>query len=355
MDTKSRQFPSVGSFEERDFSAPPADAGRSVRVLGEESAPIEIVPLADEWLGPACGLFNELTSGLPHCLPAVQREFACALQAPPRYAHRPVRLAALRRGQMSGFAIGSVNLDPEPEGSLRVACRGDASLVGLYCEDIQAGERLLSEACVRFQAAGATRVVAFDAGENHNQLPFFNGGLGACPEQLPNTPQVLTRSGFVIAYRELQMTRDLSGDDLASRDGDAAYIQEPLFDCTVRETADDLLRTRWGAHSPDRLELDVLEGEKKVATAVGYLLSSHQAHRHAAGIGYISWLGVEPSHQRRGIGRALLKRMLRQMRRMGVRQVFLTTGSQNWRAQPLYVSAGFVVVGTSVTFSGPVT
>jgi ribosomal-protein-alanine N-acetyltransferase len=73
---------------------------------------------------------------------------------------------------------------------------------------------------------------------------------------------------------------------------------------------------------------------------VGYVI----AH-HALDEAEILNLGVEPPHQRQGIGRALVQGMLAQLRKQGVAKVFLDVRESNRAAQRLYGALGFTVVG----------
>jgi ribosomal protein S18 acetylase RimI-like enzyme len=55
-------------------------------------------------------------------------------------------------------------------------------------------------------------------------------------------------------------------------------------------------------------------------------------------------VGVDPQHRGRGVGRALLRRLLAEARAQGVRRVSLSVERAN-PARNLYLSEGFVVVG----------
>ncbi len=61
----------------------------------------------------------------------------------------------------------------------------------------------------------------------------------------------------------------------------------------------------------------------------------------AASTGRVHWVAVKPSHQRRGLGRALVVTTLRRLRELGYSSAYLTTGSENQPAISLYRSLGF--------------
>ena len=291
-----------------------------------------IRPLTNEWLDPARDLYNMLTRRLPHCFPAGRSEFREAMEAPPELANAPLQFAAIEGDWLQGFAFGSVCDDSD--GPARVAEPGDGLLTGLYCRSSAAAEALISAALRHLGLAGAARFVAFDAGESRNHLRFFNSGFPACSETLAFVPQSLARSGFVVATRELHLTRDL----ICEETGPPSHLKSPPG-----------IGARWISDHPALLELHAMRRERAIARCEGRLLQSRLNAAAARSRGYIQWLGVDPEFQGRGIGRFLLREMLRRMALLGMKQVFLTTGSQNWRAQPLYYSEGFVLAGTSIT------
>lgn len=52
-------------------------------------------------------------------------------------------------------------------------------------------------------------------------------------------------------------------------------------------------------------------------------------------------LAVSPSHQRRGVGRAMLREAIRRARRLNANYMVLHTAKQNCRARALFESEGF--------------
>jgi len=63
------------------------------------------------------------------------------------------------------------------------------------------------------------------------------------------------------------------------------------------------------------------------------------------GEAWVNNIAVRRSHQRRGIGRLLLERLLSHARRAGARCVLLEVAADNTAAQALYQGYGFAVVG----------
>jgi [ribosomal protein S18]-alanine N-acetyltransferase len=73
---------------------------------------------------------------------------------------------------------------------------------------------------------------------------------------------------------------------------------------------------------------------------IGYVI----AH-HALDEAEILNLGVVPTGQRQGVGRALVQGMLSQLRQWGVATVFLEVRESNSAARRLYGALGFAQVG----------
>ncbi|WP_117215357.1 ribosomal protein S18-alanine N-acetyltransferase [Allorhizocola rhizosphaerae] len=63
------------------------------------------------------------------------------------------------------------------------------------------------------------------------------------------------------------------------------------------------------------------------------------------GEAWINNIAVRRESQRRGVGRALLERLLDEARRHQVRQVLLEVAAENAPAQKLYATYGFEVIG----------
>jgi ribosomal-protein-alanine N-acetyltransferase len=89
-----------------------------------------------------------------------------------------------------------------------------------------------------------------------------------------------------------------------------------------------------------------------VATGVPFLVAAHGGAvigyviaRHALDEAEILNLGVVPTRQRQGVGRALVQGMLAQLRQWGVATVFLEVRESNSAARRLYGALGFAQVG----------
>jgi ribosomal protein S18 acetylase RimI-like enzyme len=183
--------------------------------------------------------------------------------------------------------------------------------------------------------------VAFDPGDLDNCLPGFNGGFPGLPEMLPFTPHLLARAGFRIATRELHLTLAPELDGPRGEDEALAIWSAPTGSMPA------LVRMNVSVSDDGFVEVDAVRGKRRVGSARAHILGSDKEHE--ALTGYITWLGVDEDERRQGIGRALLDQTVSLLADQDARRIFLTTGSQNWTAQSLYLVSGFKVVGTSIS------
>jgi ribosomal protein S18 acetylase RimI-like enzyme len=98
-----------------------------------------------------------------------------------------------------------------------------------------------------------------------------------------------------------------------------------------------------------RLQPDgVFVAEDAAGTVVGYVTCRLQ---QASGIGWIPNLAVDPAHQGRGLGQALLERALEYLRASGMEIAKIETLEQNPVGQKLYPRLGFVEVARQIHFA----
>jgi GNAT superfamily N-acetyltransferase len=73
---------------------------------------------------------------------------------------------------------------------------------------------------------------------------------------------------------------------------------------------------------------------------VGFASAVHYVHPDKPAELWINEVGVAPSHQGRGIGKAVLRTLLQHGRRLGCGQAWVLTDRANLAAMRLYASAG---------------
>lgn len=73
---------------------------------------------------------------------------------------------------------------------------------------------------------------------------------------------------------------------------------------------------------------------------VGFASGVHYVHPDKPAELWINEVGVAPSHQGRGIGKAVVRALLQHGERLGCRQAWVLTEETNTAAMKLYASAG---------------
>jgi ribosomal protein S18 acetylase RimI-like enzyme len=84
---------------------------------------------------------------------------------------------------------------------------------------------------------------------------------------------------------------------------------------------------------PDLFLVAVVDG-----SVVGTVMAGYDGHR-----GWINYLGVDPAHQRRGLGRALMDEAERLLRAAGCPKINLQVRTSNAAAIEFYRAIGFAV------------
>lgn len=73
---------------------------------------------------------------------------------------------------------------------------------------------------------------------------------------------------------------------------------------------------------------------------VGFASGVHYVHPDKPSELWINEVGVAPSHQGRGIGKAVMRTLLEHARRLGCREAWVLTDRKNDAARHLYASSG---------------
>ena len=86
---------------------------------------------------------------------------------------------------------------------------------------------------------------------------------------------------------------------------------------------------------------EILVATNQSGRVIGYIASSSTLY----GAAYIPTVGVHPSYQSRGLGTMLLRSKLKQLRKQGMRKVWLLVNRVNTGAVAFYLKHGFVIEG----------
>jgi ribosomal protein S18 acetylase RimI-like enzyme len=267
-------------------------------------------------------IYLSATARAPHCrfAPGAERFAECLVSPRPT----PTRVfVAEEQGAPRGFAaLGSVKI-------------GDAeqdAITALFFARPDAGQALL-DAC---EAQASGEVLAFPAEHGRCPITGYNGGWDGLPDRMPAVAQLLARNSYMPYYRELSLIGDLTA------------VAPALG------AAPDGLDVRASIGDERQFVLRALDGERELGEC-HYVTLGHMDDERAARTGYVWWLNVAPEARRRGIGRHLMLRTLDHLRGLGCDSCWLTTGAENWPAQPLYLALGFEIVDCSASYRKRVT
>jgi ribosomal protein S18 acetylase RimI-like enzyme len=318
------------------------------------AAEMRVVALRDDHLPQLYAIYREVTATAAHCrfVPS-PAHFAASLAAP---AVPGTRLfVAEQGGRGAGFtallAPRPGDGAPQPEASAGRA--PEAELTALFVGDERAGQALLDACTAHARSLGARRLLAFPVEHGHGPIPSYNASWGGLSDRQPLVARLLTSNGFAPYHRELHLGCDGErfppppppGVPPPSSGSGAPSRVEPA----PRATRDGV-QIRPGVDRHGRPCLRALHGEAQLGICVYGTLEHLTDDPAAARWGYIWWLHVQEEHRRRGWGRRLLAGALAALAARGAAGCWLTTASDNFPAQALYLALGFEIVDASAAF-----
>lgn len=280
-------------------------------------------PLLPAHIPALYALYRAVTANAAHCrfFPS-EGLFARSLLAPERPNTQVV--VAAQAGAARGFAaLVPLKADDSAAGS---------TVSALFAADDGAGQALLDECVRRAASAGVAELHAFSATHFRCPVPGYNAGWNGLSDQLPAVARLLARNGFAPFYRELHLSCDLTRFP-------------PSYPAALPEV--EVTRTP-NEHGGYKL-VPLLDG-RHAGDCEYSTLAAMSDHPDAARCGYVWGIGIAENARRRGIARHLMRHLLAHLRELGCDACWLTTGAENWRAQPLYLSLGFEIVDASACF-----
>ena len=268
-------------------------------------------------------LYNALVETIPCNWPVTDSEFADEVMGCGRLAQaeRPFDPEALLVAWVGGTAAGFVHFHRLDEcGLIRFltfpAGRADV------------GAALLNAAVDRLCGTGCTRIEAWRMKSGY---PFYTSMHGGCWEQ-SHVANLFLANGFETFHREVVFHRSLE----FGCEGPA-----PADGCPIEKSA-------------ERFGHDVLhhyaiaDGGIEAARVSWHRMNALSRHPAARFHGYVYGVATAAGHRRRGLGLTLMREMLFDMRRAGLREATLHTMFDNTPAIGLYTRAAFRYVGTNI-------
>jgi len=120
----------------------------------------------------------------------------------------------------------------------------------------------------------------------------------------------------------------------------ATALYQEVFGARSSVIRDRLALSR-GASDIRALDLVAVAPNGALAAFCLCLADTHAGTQHERLEGWIDWLGTQPAFRQRGLGRAILRAGLGQLRDLGADIALLGTPSWNVAAQHLFASEGF--------------
>jgi mycothiol synthase len=167
--------------------------------------------------------------------------------------------------------------------------------------------------------------------------------------------ELLTRAGYAKARSYWRLVRPLDGVGAPAPPPAGLHLRsvEAVRDAPSLHALDAASFAGAPDYSPESLELfreehleahDFDAGLSVVAERDGRMVAFLLARRRdEEGVGYVAILAVDPEHQRRGIGTALLETAFAGFAVAGLREAMLMVASDNPRALRVYERVGMVV------------
>ena len=268
-------------------------------------------------------LYNALVDTIPCNWPVTESEFADEVMGGGRLAQAelPFDPEALLVAWVGGTAAGFVHFHRLDECGL-------IRFLTFSAGRADVGAALLNAAVDRLCGTGCTRIEAW---RMKNGYPFYTSMHGGCWEQ-SHVANLFLANGFETFHREVVFHRSLEFgcERPASADG-----------CPIEKSAE-----RFGHDVLHHFA--IADGGIEAARVSWHRMNALSRHPAARFHGYVYGVATAASHRRRGLGLTLMREMLFDMRRAGLREATLHTMFDNTPAIGLYTRAAFRYVGTNI-------
>lgn len=289
---------------------------------------MELIEPSQEHLEAARALYNRAAARAPVGWPAQSEEFArwVTLRRERLSYERTRYLVA--EGQLRGIVHWGIGGPEARPADWYTVDQGDGVISALFVEpgDRDAAEAMTRAAVEDLRSRGCPRIWAW---EDEMGPPFYAGGFGQLLLSMTEVVQALTTARFRVCPVELHLC--LSA--LPARSG-----KPPVRGLEVRS------RVMPGGET----SVDVWDAQgATVGQCVWASMALKSEHPDASQAGYVWWLGIEEAYRGMGAGRWLMELAMGQMARSGHTRCYLTTRADNLRAQSLYYSLGFGMLGAS--------
>jgi len=146
-------------------------------------------------------------------------------------------------------------------------------------------------------------------------------------------------------YAQVDSAQEVEGRDFLIRQAESTDAQEMLALLQLIPANRDLSREQWRDvalrfREANGVEVFVAQLNQQPPILIGFIALSVMRGL-TEGRGFINDMAVLPTHQRRGVGAALLEAALRRAARLNLTHVMVNTDRANERARAFYAALGF--------------
>lgn len=194
------------------------------------------------------------------------------------------------------------------------------------------GGSLLETGVNRLFEKGCETISAFHWATGY---PFYQCGHGALHDGFSTHLKLLTDCGFV-PKSLVMMSRDVTSADLKITTG-----------FKVREVKGKSM----GPGPGNVVSVQALVGDQQIGLCQ-YIHWQEFSERTGIATYYIVSLGIEEQYRRKGIGKGLVQRVIKNIVQAGGQQVYINVAENNTPAKSLYAQLDFKPVFLSRVFSG---
>lgn len=298
---------------------------------------MDIVSARPDHVDRLLEIYRAQTAHVPHCRfepnRALFHDEVLGLVTPSTFLWPQRRRTQVFVAEAAGVAHGFASLttyveerDSDPE---------QQAITSLFFDDEAAAHALIL-AC-EAHASGA-EIGAFPPTHGNTIVRAYNGGWDGLTDTTPTVARILVEHRYAPYFRELNLTKRLQPDRLRS------WTAPPAIAIAITEPAPS-------EYYPWSLLVLAMDGETEAGVCCYSDLAGFSEVQEASRTGYIWWLNVIDTYQRRGIARALMLAALDQLMMQGCDTCWLTTTADNWPAQSLYLALGFEFVDGSTSYS----
>ena len=280
--------------------------------------------------GGLAHVYNEHIASVPHCYPVSPEEFETGLRDSKNDRHcKELHSEKIIVGEQDDKIIGFAHI---AMGKIEFSDR-DRSGGFIHFLTYQAGYRPIGQAILKecekyLSGLGAHQIWAF---QNDCNYRFYHLEFGNLSDQMGHVYALFRMNGYEISEGEIFMEQP------------EYHVTEPML---PDEQVEIVVKQEPGRGVLPGLIVQALRGGKEIGICESGSAGDCCQASEVQDCFFIHWLGVEEEEQRKGWGRYLLQRTQWEMRKIGYKNIVISTDWKNYRALLFYTNYGYRVTDT---------